>query len=244
MTALIACDDAGWSIQPTALARSLSTSGGCDCDNAGVVQLERLRFTSLDEPMLIQMRLQQLRRERERDRWIGRAVGAGIALTTGIAVDGLGMGDLTASFMGGVVGDVAVNGLHQLSDQQIDDLGLSWARASSSLDFHLRRHGQPLHRELLLSFQDGEQLITTCAVAFSDGFRAFFSPDLFRSDLEPFNGCRRLSGDGAMPEPDQTSTTVSSLPCSDGRRRPLRTLLTDRGPLLAMQIARPHHSLY
>jgi len=244
MTALIATDATGWSIQSSALASSLSASGGCDCDGDGVVQLDRLRFPSLDEPMLIQMRLLQLRRERERDRWIGRAVGAGIALTTGIAVDGFGMGDLTAAFMGGAVGDLAVTGLHDLSDEQIDALGLRWALQSDSLDFHLSRHGQPLHRELLLSIERGQHVLTTCAVHFADGFRAFFSPEPFRSDLAPFNGCRRLSGDGAMPEPGHSPTEVSSLPCSDGRRRPLQALLTDKGPLLAMQIPRPHHSLY
>ncbi|MEB3332604.1 MAG: hypothetical protein VKI83_08945 [Synechococcaceae cyanobacterium] len=244
MTALIACDESGWSLQPSALACSISALGGSDCDGDGVVQLDRLRFPSLDEPMLIQMRLLQLRREHERDRWIGRALGAGIALSTGIAVDGFAMGDLTSAFMGGVVGDLSVSGLHELSDQQIDSLGLRWAMQSDSLDFHLSRHGQPLHRELLFCIERGQQIVTTCAVCFADGFRAFFSPEPFQSDLAPFNGCRRLSGDGAMPEPGHIPTTVTSLSCSDGRRRPLQALLTDKGPLLALQISRPHHSLY
>ena len=46
-----------WSLRPSALAHSTSAAGGCDCDSVGVVQLDRLTFTSLDEPMLIQMRL-------------------------------------------------------------------------------------------------------------------------------------------------------------------------------------------
>ncbi|MEB3331389.1 MAG: hypothetical protein VKI83_02700 [Synechococcaceae cyanobacterium] len=244
MTATITCQPDGWSFSASALARSVSASGGRDCNDAGVVQLERLSFPSLDEPLLIQWRLQQLNDERERDRWIGRAVGAGLALFTGIAVDGFDLGDLASGFMGGAVGDLTVSGLHLLSDRELEDIGLGWSRQPDSLDFHLRRHGRPLHRELLLSLADQQQLLTRCAVRFADGFLAFFSPTPFRSERSDFHGCRRLSGDGAMPEPGHTPATVTSLPCSDGRRRPVQALLTDKGPLLAMQVPRPHHSIY
>jgi hypothetical protein len=233
-----------WSLRPSALAHSTSAAGGCDCNPAGVVQLDRLTFTSLDEPMLIQMRLEQRQREHQRDRWIGRALGAGVALTTGICLDGFGVGDLTGAVMGGVIGDVAVDGLNQLSDQELDRLDLRWAVAPDSLQFHQRRHGQPLHRVLLMAITAGRTLRTTCGVRFSDGFLAFFSPQPFRCDIAAFNGSRRLSGKGAMPDPGTSPRTVGEVACSDGRRRPLQALLTDKGPLLAMELATPHHSLY
>lgn len=233
-----------WALRPSALAGSTSAAGGCDCDATGVVQLERLSFASLDEPLLIQMRLEQRKREQQRDRWIGRVFGAGVALTTGVCVDGFDVADLTGAVMGGVIGDLAADGLNQLSDQELDRLDLRWALAPDSLQYHQRRHGQPLHRVLLLAIAHGSRLRSTAAVRFADGFLAFFSPEPFRCDLAPFNGTRRLSGRGAMPEPGSTPSTVAELPCSDGRCRPLQALLTDQGPLLAMQLATPHHSLY
>jgi hypothetical protein len=188
-----------------------------------VVQLDRLTFTSLDEPMLIQMRLEQRQREHQRDRWIGRALGAGVALTTGICLDGFGLADLTGAVMGGVIGDVTVDGLNQLSDQELDRLDLRWAVAPDSLQFHQRRHGQALNRVLLMAIAGGRNLRTTCGVRFSDGFLAFFSP---------------------QPDPGNSPSTVGELACSDSRHRPLQALLTDKGPLLAMDLATPHHSLY
>lgn len=227
-----------------ALARSTSAAGGCDCDAAGIVQLDRLTFPSLDEPMLIQMRIEKHKQAQQRDRWIGRALGAGVALATGIAVDGFAFGDLTGAFMGGVVGDLTVDGLQQFSDKELEQLGLLWAKSPESFLFHQRRHGQPLNRLLLLAFTRSGEFRSTSAVRFTDGFLAFFSPEPYQSDLLAFNGTRRLSGKGAMPEPGYCATTVSLLPCSDGRERPLELLKTDKGPLLAMPIATPHHSLY
>lgn len=244
MTVLLSADAARCTITRRALASSQSSAGGCDCDQAGIVQLDRLSFPSLDEPMLIQMRLEQRRREQQRDRWIGRAVGAGVALCFGVGSDGFDVGDLTGAFMGGVVGDITAEGLNQFSDQQLQDLGLEWATKPESFIYHQRRHGQPLHRVLLLALNRQGTLRTTCAVRFADGFLAFFSPEPYRCDLPLFQGARQLSGAGAMPEPGQTPQPVSSLPCSDGRERPLEALLTDQGRLLAMTLPTPHHSLY
>ena len=49
--------------------------------------------------MLIELRLQQRKRTQERDRWIGRAIG-------------------------GAVGGLATDGLNQLSDRELEQLGL------------------------------------------------------------------------------------------------------------------------
>ncbi len=244
MTGLLPLLDPPTDRLPLALARSVSVFGGCDSNARGVVQLERLAFPSLDEPMLIEMRLEQRRRAQERDRWIGRAVGAGMALCFGVGTDGFAVEDLTGAFMGGVLGDLTAEGLNKLSDKELKDLGLEWATRPESFLFHQRRHGRPLQRALVLAPGDGDQLTTSCAVRFSDGFLAFFSPEPYRCDLPLFDGSHRLSGEGAMPEPDTSATTVAELACSDGRQRPVQRLITDRGALLTMAIHTPHHSLY
>lgn len=244
MTAPISPPSARAAITNAALASSSSAAGGCDCTPAGIVQLDRLCFPSLDEPMLIQMRLEQHRREQQRDRWIGRAIGAGVGLAVGISIDGFGMGDLTSAFMGGVTGDLTVEGLHQLTQHQIEQLGLSWAIAPDTFLFHQRRHGQPLHRVLLMALTRQGTLRTTCGVRFSDGYLAFFDPEPFRCDLAPFHGSRRLSGKGAMPVAGSSAAAVGALPCSDGQERPLEAVHTDKGRLLAMPLTTPHHSLY
>ena len=210
---------------------------------AGVVQLEQLSFHSLDEPMLIQMRLEQHRRAMERDRWIGRALGAGVALCFGVSTDGFDLGDLSGAFMGGVLGDLTVDGLNRLSEQELRDLGLEWATQPSSFLFHQRRHGRPLQRVLVLEPGEGEALSSSCAVRFADGYLGYFSAEPYRCDLPLFDGVMRLSEAGAMPEPEAV-TTIGELPCSDGRHRPLERLHTNRGPLLTLAIPTPHHSLY
>ncbi len=242
MTMLLSPEARG-SLSPAALSCSVSALGGSDCGPDGVVQLERLSFPSLDEPMLIEMRLEQHRRTQQRHRWIGRAVGAGVGLATGIAVDGFDLGDLTSAFMGGAVGDLTVEGIQSHTDAELEQLGLSWALAPESLHFHQRRHGRALNRVLLLAMR-GSQLRTTCGVRFADGFLAFFSPDLYQCDLTPFHGARRLSGKGAMPDLGATTRPVGALLCNDGRERPLQAVMTDKGPLLAMEFVTPHHSLY
>jgi len=242
MTTLLPVEARG-SLSPAALSCSVSALGGSDCGPDGVVQLERLNFPSLDEPMLIEMRLEQHRRRQQRHRWIGRAVGAGVGLATGIAVDGFDLGDLTSGFLGGAVGDLTVEGIQAHTEAELDRLGLNWAIAPESLHFHQRRHGQALNRVLLLALR-GSQLRTTCGVRFADGFLAFFSPDLYQCDLAVFDGTRRLSGKGAMPELGATPRQVGALLCSDGRERPLQAVITDKGPLLAMEFQKPHHSLY
>ena len=236
--------EASWLINSQALAASDSAAGGCDCSPDGVVQLERLQFLSLDEPMLIQMRLEQRKRDQQRDRWIGRAFGAGVALTTGVCIDGFGLPDLTGAVMGGLVGDLTVEGLHHRSDQELEQLGLKWAIAPDSLIFHQRRHGQPLHRMLLMAKSRGGRLRTTCAVRFSDGYLAFFSTEPFRCELAAFSGARKLTAKGAMPDRQVMPRTIGDLSCSDGRARPLQALMTDKGCLLAMEVPTPHHSLY
>lgn len=215
------------------------------------MQLDRLSFPSLDELMLIELRLQQRKRHQERDRWIGRAIGAGVSLAVGCS-DGFALADLTGAFMGGAVGGMAADGLNQLSDQELDQLGLRWAVSPETFVFHQRRHGQPLHRVLVMALNRQGALRTTCGVRFSDGYLAFFDPEPFRCDLPPFDGSRRLSGKGAMPlsrpsagAPANTcANTVGALPCSDGRERPLEAVHTDKGRLLTMPLPTPHHSLY
>ncbi|WP_411871956.1 hypothetical protein [Vulcanococcus limneticus] len=243
MTALLSGPGTHRSITATALAASNSAAGGCDCSPAGIVQLDRLSFPSLDEPMLIQLRLEQRRKTQERDRWIGRAIGAGVSLAVGCS-DGFALADLTGTFLGGAVGGMAADGLSQLSDGELEALGLRWAVAPESYLFHQRRHGQPLHRVLLMALTRQGSLRTTCGVRFSDGYLAFFDPSPFRCDLTPFDGTRRLSRKGAMPEVGTAGLTVGELACSDGRARPLEALHTDKGRLLAMALTTPHHSLY
>jgi hypothetical protein len=243
MTVLIPPPMARAAITAKALATSTSAAGGCDCNPAGVVQLDRLSFPSLDELMLIELRLQQRKRSQERDRWIGRAIGATVSMAVGCA-DGFVLADLTGAFMGGAVGGLTVDGLNQLSDRELDQLGLRWAMQPESFLFHQRRHGQPLHRVLLMALTKQGTLRTTCAVRFSDGFLAFFDPQPFRCDLAPFDGSRRLSGKGALPEAGTAAQLVGELPCSDGSTRPLEALQTDKGRLLAMALNTPHHSLY
>ena len=235
--------DPGWTLTTAALSSSISALGGSDCSAQGIVQMQKLAFPSLDEPMLIEMRLRQRQRTQQRHRLIARAVGAGVGMATGMAIDGFDMGDLGSAFMGGVVGDVTAEALNGLSDAELDKLDLRWAVAPDSLQFHQRRHGRPLHRVLLMRLSDNH-LRTTCAVRFSDGFLAFFARELFQCELAPFDGTRRLSGNGAMPESSAQPRTVGELPCSDGRSRPFQAVMTDQGPLLAMEFVTPHHSLY
>ncbi|WP_411877196.1 hypothetical protein [Vulcanococcus limneticus] len=243
MTALLARPGTHRSITATVLAASNSAAGGCDCSPTGIVQLDRLSFPSLDEPMLIQLRLEKHKKAQERDRWIGRAIGAGVSLAVGCG-DGFAMADLTGAFLGGAVGGLTIDGLNQLSDRELDALGLGWTMKPESYLFHQRRHGQPLHRVLLMALTRQGSLRTTCGVRFSDGYLAFFDPKPFHCDIAPFHGTRRLSGKGAMPEVGTAGLTVGALPCSDGRARPLEALHTDKGRLLAMALTTPHHSLY
>ena len=230
-------------ITATALATSTSAAGGCDCSPAGIVQLDRLSFLSLDELMLIELRLQQRKRAQERDRWIGRAIGAGVSLAVGCS-DGFALADITGTFLGGAVGGLAADCLNQLSDQELEQLGLRWAVSPETFLFHQRRHGHPLQRVLLMALTRQGTLRTTCGVRFSDGYLAFFDPEPFRCDLAPFDGSRRLSGKGAMPLAGSSTAAVGALPCSDGRERPLEAVQTDKGRLLAMPLTTPHHSLY
>jgi hypothetical protein len=189
------------------------------------------------------MRLEQHRRAMERDHWIGRALGAGVALCFGVGTDGFDLGDLSGAFMGGVLGDLTVDGLNRLSEQELRDLGLEWSTQPSSFLFHQRRHGRALQRVLVLEPGEGEALSSSCAVRFADGYLGYFSAEPYRCDLPLFDGVMRLSEAGAMPEPEAV-TTIGELPCSDGRHRPLERLHTNRGPLLTLAIPTPHHSLY
>ncbi|MFY8147692.1 MAG: hypothetical protein ACOVNL_00560 [Prochlorococcaceae cyanobacterium] len=187
--------------------------------------------------------MEQRKKAQERDRWIGRAIGAGVSLAVGCS-DGFALADITGTVLGGAVGGLTVDGLNQLSDRELEALGLSWAVKPESFLFHQRRHGHPLHRVLLMALTRQWKVRTTCGVRFADGYLAFFDPHPVSCDLAPFHGARRLSGKGAMPEDGVAAVTVGELACSDGRIRPLEAIPTDKGRLLAMAVTTPHHSLY
>lgn len=227
------------------LASSRSVDGGCDTDAQAVIQVERLGFRSLDEEMLIKAQLEERQRQQERDRWIGRAIGAGLGLFFGGIVDGFDAGDLTTGFVAGAMGGLAADGLNQLSDQELRDLGFSWATEPGSFLFHRRRHGFPRQRVLVVCPAGSEQPWRTLhGVRFSDGYIAAFSAHPLAGEAPLLDGVRTLCGAGFMPDPHQPAQQLASWPCSDGRQRPLELLPTDAGNLLVMAVAIPHHSLY
>jgi hypothetical protein len=230
------------------LVSSRSLDGGCDASHDAVIQVERLAFRSLDEEGLIQAQLEERQRQQERDRWIGRAIGAGLGLFLGGMVDGFegfdaGSG-ITTAFVTGVFGGVAADGLSQISDQELRDNGFSWATEPDSFLFHRRRHGRPVARVLVIDCGEDHLPTTYHGVRFSDGYIAFFQPRVLEFDQPQFAGVRRLSGAGVMPDPMNPAVALEPWPCSDGRQRPLELLDTDAGSLLVMALPIPHHSLY
>ncbi len=81
------------------LATSRSADGGRDADEQAVIRIERLQFRSLDEEMLIKAEIEELERQQQCDRWIGRAIGAGIGLFFGGMVDGFSWATEPGSFL-------------------------------------------------------------------------------------------------------------------------------------------------
>jgi len=226
------------------LVSSRSLDGACDANDDAVIQIERLTFRSLDEEGLIQAQLEERRKLQERDRWIGRAIGAGLGLLIGGVVDGFDTGDFTTAFVTGTLGGVAADGLSQISDQELEDNGFSWATKPESFIYHRRRHGRPVARVLVIEAGRDQPPLTAHGVRFSDGYIAFFHPQALQSDQPLLAGMRCLSGSGATPDPLQPAVALETWPCSDGHQRPLELLATDAGPLLVMALPIPHHSLY
>jgi hypothetical protein len=227
------------------LVSSRSADGGCDADEEAVIQVQRLQFRSLDEEMLIEAQLEERRRQQERDRWIGRAIGAGIGLFFGGMVDGFDAGDLTTGFVTGAMGGLAADGLNQLSDQELKEQGFAWATEPGSFMFHRRRHGPPRERVLVIApAAAGEPWLTVHGVRFSDGYIALFSPHPLEGENPFMDGVHTLTGEGLTPDPHQSAQQLGPWPCSDGRQRPLEFVPTDAGNLLVMAVAVPHHSLY
>lgn len=227
------------------LALSQSMSGGRDTDDRAVIQLERLLFRSLDEDLLIEQQLEERRRQQETDRWIGRAIGAGVGLLFGGLADGFDLGDLTTGFVAGAVGSLTADGLNQLSDRELKDLGFEWAASPASFIYHRRRHGQPRQRVLVISPRgNGTSWWTAPGVRFRDGYIAFFSPLPMASDATKLNGVRCLNGAGLTPDPNHSQQVLGSWPCSDGQNRPLELVPTDDGNMLVLALPIPHHSIY
>lgn len=227
------------------LAASQSADGGRDTDDQAVIQLQRLQFRSLDEEMLIQSQLEERRRQQESDRWIGRAIGAGIGLLCGGITDGFDLGDLTTGFVSGALGGLTADGLNHLSDRELKNLGLEWATSSESFLFHRRRHGEARQRVLVIYPRvNGACWVTVHGVRFRDGYIAAFGPNAISSPSPLFNGARTLNGVGLTPDPDHPMQVLGQWPCSDGRMRPLELLPTDAGNWLVMALPIPHHSIY
>lgn len=227
------------------LASSQSADGGRDTDDQAVIQVQRLQFRSLDEEMLIQSQLEERRRQQETDRWIGRAIGAGVGLLCGGMVDGFDLGDLTTGFVSGAVGGLTADGLNHLSDRELKNLGLEWATKNQSFLFHRRRHGDARQRVLLIyPMGNGANWATGHGVRFRDGYIATFAPHLLSSSTPLLNGVRTLIGHGVTPDPDQPMQVIAEWPCSDGRTRPLELLPSDLGNWLVMALPIPHHSIY
>lgn len=229
----------------SALAHSRSVDGGRDADGHAVVQVQRLQFRSLDEEALVQAQLEERRRQQETDRWIGRAIGAGLGLLCGGLSDGFDLGDLTTAFVGGAMGGLTVDGLNHLSDRELADLGLEWTTHAESFLYHRRRHGPARQRVLmLLPMAEGEPWRTGHGVRFQDGYIGFFDPTPIASDAPLLCGARQLNGSGLSPDLEHPAQVIAAWPCSDGRERPLELLPTDQGTWLALAVPVPHHSLY
>jgi hypothetical protein len=96
------------------LATCPSADVGRDADQQAVIRIQRLLFRSLDEEMLIKATLEERERQQQRDRWIGRAIGAGIGLFFGCMVDGFDAGVLTTGFVTGIMGGLVADGLNGL----------------------------------------------------------------------------------------------------------------------------------
>lgn len=232
-----------------ALADVLSTcrsaDGGRDADKRAVIRIERLLFRSLDEEMLIKAELEERERQQQRDRWIGRAIGAGIGLFFGGMVDGFDAGDLTTGFVTGAMGGLAADDLNHFSDEELRANGFSWATEPGSFLFHRRRHGPPRERVLVIApAGSGEPWLSIQGVRFNDGYIAFFDDQPLVGDMPLVNGVRRLNGMGLMPDPHQELQRLAPWPCSDGCQRPLELVPTDAGNVLVMAAPIPHHSIY
>ena len=227
------------------LAGSVSVDGGRDADPQAVLQVQRLQFRSLDEQLLIDSQLEERRRQQETDRWVGRAIGAGLGLLCGGVVDGFDLGDLTTSFVGGALGGLTADGLNHLSDRELADLGLAWTRSHDTFIYHRRRHGEPRQRVLvIIPTGAGQSWVTAHGVRFRDGYIGFFDPQPLASDASFLNGTRRLQGNGVTPDPEQPAQVLGQWPCSDGRQRPLELLPSGNGNVLVMAVPIPHHSIY
>lgn len=227
------------------LANSQACDGARDADDSAVIQIQRLLFRSLDEQLLVETQLEERRRQQESDRWVGRAIGAGLGLLCGGLVDGFDMGDLTTSFVGGALGGLTADGLNHLSDQELNDLGLQWIRSHQSFLYHRRRHGEPRQRVLVVSpASPGKAWQTGHGVRFRDGYVAVFSPQTLSSAAAYLDGTRTLNGHGFTPDPEHPVQVLGSWPCSDGRERPLELMPSDLGNVLLMAAPIPHHSIY
>ena len=166
---------------------------------------------------------------------------------------GLGNGfQISDLISGAVVGSLAgrvINGIQELDNNQLRELGLEWVNQPTSYLYHQKRHrGHAVRRLIIIDSHPQTSLpCTTFAVQFADGYVAQLGLIPVNSFFAGINIGSQfgLTGYGFDPDWVQCRTTLAELPSDTGTMMPIELWHNSRDKFVTViPYKAPHHSLY